>query len=80
MHARRFDINVINALRLEPLAQIAIHFNQTIFRTAGDPKKLQLLVRFRVEPGKIFVERIRNAARTEGADPGKFVEIVQTRE
>jgi hypothetical protein len=40
MHARRFDVGVIDAFGFEPFPQIAIRRDQTVFCAAGDPQQL----------------------------------------
>src|SRR5207248_11762750 len=68
------------SLRLEPLAQVAVRSDQTVFGAAGNPQQFQLLIRLGVKARKILVELVRHPARTEGTDPGKLVEIIQARQ
>ena len=52
--------------------------DQTVIRPARDPKHAQLLIGFRVEPGKLRAEIFRQASGAEGANPGKLVQIIQS--
>ena len=78
VHARGFDIHVLDALRLQPFPQFSVHGDEPVFGAARDPQQTNLLVRLRIEGWKVFFELVRHATRTECANPGKLVEIVQT--
>ena len=80
VHAWCFDVGVFHAFGRKPLAQIAVQSDQIIFGAAGDPESVQLLIVFGVESWKVCLKVFGKAARTESADPGKFIEIVQTGE
>src|SRR4051812_38530624 len=78
MHSRRFDVGVLNSFRLQPLAKISVRGDQAVFSAARDPQQAYGWIRFAVQPGKIFVEGLRESARTECTDPREFIEITQS--
>src|SRR5580700_5099302 len=77
VHSRRFDVGVIDSFGLQPLAQVAVYGDQTILGAAGNPQQFELLVGFCVERWEIFFKIVGDTARTESADPGELVEIIQ---
>src|SRR6202035_4584272 len=78
VHARCFDVHMLDACRLQPFPQFSVHADEPVFGAARDPQQTNLLVRLRIEGWKVFFELVRNATRTECANPAKLVEIVQT--
>ena len=79
MHPRRLNLGRFHALSLEPFPQVAVDRDQVILCATCDPEEMKLLICFCVERGKIFLKVVGNPARTEGSNPRKFVEVVQTR-
>src|SRR5258708_8456437 len=47
-----FDGREVNVLGLEPVAELAVGLDQAVFGAAGDPKEVQLGVRFGIELGE----------------------------
>src|SRR5882724_1415092 len=80
MSAGSFDVLMLDGFGSEPGAEIAIVFDQVIVSTAGYPEQVKLLVGFRVERGKFFVELWPEAAGAERADPGKLIQSIQASE
>ena len=76
MHARCLDFGLLHAPGFDPVPQIAVDGDQTILGATRDPQQVKLLIGLGIEGGKIFLKVLGNAARAEGTDPGKLVEVV----
>jgi hypothetical protein len=78
MRAGRLDVHVLDVLRSQPGAQLAVWFDQTVVRTVRDPKQAQVRGGRRIQRWVFFVKLIADGpAGTESADPTKFVQRIQ---
>ena len=80
VHAGCFDVGVLDVVGVEPLAELAVDFDQAVFSAAGDPQQPDLRIGPGVKIGEFLLEFRRETTRAESANPGKFVEGVQARE
>src|SRR5689334_2411009 len=78
--ARRFNVHVANVFRGEPCPQRAVEPDQIVAGSAGDPEQSQLRISAGIQLWEIFPGIAPDARRTECADPGKFVQVIQTRQ
>src|SRR5438094_5470710 len=74
VHAGRLDVGVVNALGIEPGAELAIRLNQAILGTAGNPEQAELGVGARAELWELGAKFLAKPARAEGAHVGEMVE------
>src|SRR5437867_2549975 len=68
---------VVDALGIEPGAELAIRLNQAILGTAGNPEQAELGVGARAELWELGAKFLAKPARAEGAHVGEMVERVQ---
>src|SRR6266853_4510858 len=80
VRAGRLDVRVLDIFGCEPGAELTIDIDQSVFRSTSNPKQMKLLRGLGVHRGEFYVKCFSDASGTESADPGKFVQRIQTRQ
>jgi hypothetical protein len=76
-----FDIRKLDTFVLKPCLKLAIGSDQLVFGSTCNPEQPQVLIRIRVNAGKLRIEITEiDTSCTEGANSGKFVQMIQSYE